>query len=170
LEISWLEQPRLCSVWEHRTVQWCTGQCPVRQAGSGELAALGKSSATYGYNSPDCPVSHRSAGPTVGRVICAEHVAKPTARRRHRIVRCAPDMSGAPTAPRLPTVGFARKGKKSAPDSVRCAPDCPVRQATEGKNCLPGLLSTAPSCLGAIKGTPRRIEENTKHPLSIPKH
>jgi hypothetical protein len=47
---------------------------------------------------------------------------------------------------------------------------CPVRQATEGKNCLPGLLLTAPSCLGAIKGTPRRMEENTKHSLSIPKH
>jgi hypothetical protein len=47
---------------------------------------------------------------------------------------------------------------------------CPVRQATEGKNCLPGMLSTAPSCLGAIKGTPRRMEEYTKHSLSIPKH
>jgi hypothetical protein len=35
------EQPRLCAVWEHRTVRWCTGQCPVRQASSGELAALG---------------------------------------------------------------------------------------------------------------------------------
>jgi hypothetical protein len=45
-----------------------------------------------------------------------------------------------------------------------------VRQATEGKNCLPGMLSTAPSCLGAIKGTPRRMEENIKHSLSIPKH
>jgi hypothetical protein len=56
---------------------------------------------------PDCPVSQRSAGPTVGRAICAEHVAEPTARRRHRTVRCAPDMSGAPTALRLPTVGFA---------------------------------------------------------------
>jgi hypothetical protein len=42
-----------------------------------------------------------------------------------------------------------------------------VRQATEGKNCLPGMLSTAPSCLGAIKGTPRRMEEYTKHSLSI---
>jgi hypothetical protein len=36
-----------------------------------------------------------------------------------------------------------------------------VRQSTEGKNCLPGMLSTAPSCLGAIKGTPRRMEEDT---------
>jgi hypothetical protein len=50
------------------------------------------------------------------------------------------------------------------------APDCPVRQATEGKNCLPGMLSTAPSCLGAIKGTPRRMEDDTKQPLSIVDH
>jgi hypothetical protein len=41
LEKTWLEQPRLCSVWVHRTVRWCTGQCPVRQAGSGEKVALG---------------------------------------------------------------------------------------------------------------------------------
>jgi hypothetical protein len=45
-----------------------------------------------------------------------------------------------------------------------------VRHPTEGKNCLPGLLSTAPSCLGAIKGTPRRMEEDTKHTLSILDH
>jgi hypothetical protein len=32
------------------------------------------------------------------------------------------------------------------------------------------MLSTAPSCLGAIKGTPRRMEEYTKHSLSIVDH
>jgi hypothetical protein len=105
----------------HRTVRWCTGQCPMRQAGSSEKAALGTSTAVYGYNSPDCPVgrsqanstlsgihrrrtaiihqtvwcasdcpvSQRPAGPTVGRAICAGHVAEPTARRGHRSVRCA---------------------------------------------------------------------------------
>jgi hypothetical protein len=57
-----------------------------------------------------------------------------------------------------------------APDSVRCAPDCPVRPMTEGKNGLPDLLSTAPSCLGAIKGTPRRMEEETKQTKSILDH
>jgi hypothetical protein len=113
LEMSWLEQPRICSVWEHRNVRWCTGQCPVRQADSSELAALGNSPATYGYNSPDCPVSQRSVGPTVGRAIYAGHVAEPTARMGHRTVRCAPDMSGAPMALWLPTVGFAIEGKKS---------------------------------------------------------
>ena len=119
---------------------------------------------------PDCPVSQRSAGPTVGCAICARHVVEPTVGRGHRTVRCAPDSVRCANGSQAPTVGFAREGKKSAPDSVRCAPDCPVRQATEGKNCLPRLLSTAPSCLGAIKGTPRRMEENTKHPLSILDH
>ena len=90
-EMSWLEQPRTCPVWEHRTVRWCTGQCPVRQAGLREVAALGNSPATYGYNSPDCPVSQRSVGPTVGCAIRAGHVAEPRARRGHRTVRCAPD-------------------------------------------------------------------------------
>jgi hypothetical protein len=101
----------------------------------------------------------------------------------HRTVRWA---NGRPRNPRM-TRGRAN-GLKGALDSVRCAngsksltvgcaktgkksaPDCPVRQATEGKICLPGMLSTAPCCLGAIKGTPRRMENNTKHSLSIPKH
>jgi hypothetical protein len=89
LEMWWLCSAKVCSVWEHRTVRRCTGQCPVRQAGSSELAALRNLPATYSYNSPDCPVSQRSAGPTVGRAICSGHVAGSTARRRHRTVRCA---------------------------------------------------------------------------------
>jgi hypothetical protein len=44
---------------------------------------------------PDCPVSQRSAGPTVGHGIRARHVAEPTVGRGtglsgvHRTVRCA---------------------------------------------------------------------------------
>jgi hypothetical protein len=38
---------------------------------------------------PDCPVSQRSAEPTVGRGIFARHVVWPTVGRRHRTVRCA---------------------------------------------------------------------------------
>jgi hypothetical protein len=41
-----------------------------------------------------------------------------------------------------------------------------VRHPTEGKISLPRLSPTAPSCLGAIKGTPRHMEETTKHSLS----
>jgi hypothetical protein len=132
--------------------------CPVRQAGSSELAALGNPPATYGYNSPDCPVYTGLSGePTVGHAICAGHVAEPTARRRHRTVRCANSS--------LAANGRLRQLWKEIGHRT-----CPVRQSTEGKISLPRLLSTAPSCLRAIKGTPRRIEENTKHSYNIPKH
>jgi hypothetical protein len=47
------------------------------------------------------------------------------------------------------------------------APNCPVRPRTESNYGFPNGVPTAPSCLGAIKGTPRRMEQYTKHPLNI---
>jgi hypothetical protein len=79
-------------------------------------------------------------------------------------------VSGAPTAPKRQRSASPKKERNLHRTVPGGAPDCPVRQATEGKNCLPGMHSMAPSCLGAIKGTPRRMEVNTKHSLSIPKH
>jgi hypothetical protein len=114
---------------------------------------------------PDCPMSQRS-------VAQSTRVAWPGQRSEggtglsgvHRTV------SGAPTAPNRQR-SAAPKQKRNPHRTVSGgAPDCPVRQSTEGKNCLPRMVSTTPSCLGAIKGTPRHMEENTKHSLSIPKH
>jgi hypothetical protein len=168
--MSWLEQPRLCSVWEHRTVRWCTGQCPVRQAGSCELAALGISSAAYGYNSPDCPVCTGLSGePTVGRANGRLRDLRETrgqANGREGAPDCPVCIGQCPVCQRLP----GANGRLCHRRKEICTGQCPVRQAIEGKICLPGMLSTAPSCLGAIKGTPRRMEEYTKHSLSIPKH
>jgi hypothetical protein len=79
-------------------------------------------------------------------------------------------VSGAPTAPNRQRSAAPKQERNPHRTVSGGAPDCPVRQSTEGKNCLPGMLSTAPSCLGAIKGTPRRMEEYTKHPLSIVDH
>jgi hypothetical protein len=82
----------------------------------------------------------------------------------------APDC---PVRQRLQIFNSRLRQNRKAISTGQCpcgAPDCPVRHPTEGKNCLPGLLSTAPSCFGAIKGTPRHMEENTKHTLSILDH
>ena len=95
------------SVWVHRTVRWCTGQCPVRHTGSGELAALEKKLTAYGYNSPDCPVCTGLSGePTVGRA------------------------NGRPRDPRG-TRGRAN-GREGAPDCPVCTGQCPVRQRLQG--------------------------------------
>jgi hypothetical protein len=50
------------------------------------------------------------------------------------------------------------------------APDCPVHHSTEGKNCLPIGSPATPSYLGANKGTPRRMEQYTKHSLNNLRH
>jgi hypothetical protein len=60
LESEKIQLEKLGSSSQESAQSGCTGQCPVRQAGSGEKAALGNSSAAYDYNSPDCPVVHRT--------------------------------------------------------------------------------------------------------------
>jgi hypothetical protein len=132
----------------HRTVRWCTGL-------SGESSAVnsspsGKVKGRHGYNSPDCPVSQRSPTPTVGRAIFARRVAAPTVGGGTRL-------SGAPTGPELQRSSVLRMERNQASDMNS---SCPVvHHMTEGKIGLLRLSPTAPSCLGAIKGTPRRMED-----------
>jgi hypothetical protein len=96
-------------VWVHRTVRWRTGQCPVCQAGSGELGTLGNKLTAYGYNSTDCLVCTGLSGePTVGR-----------ANGRLRDLR--------------ETRGRAN-GREGAPDCPVCTGQCPVRQRLPGAN------------------------------------
>jgi hypothetical protein len=77
-------------------------------------------------------------------------------------------VSGAPTS--------LEEQRSDAPDMEGDrAPDmnsgCPVvHHSTKGRNYLPSWSPTAPSCLGAIKETPRHMEEDTKHSLSILRH
>jgi hypothetical protein len=78
-------------------------------------------------------------------------------------------LKGAPDCPVRQRLQIAN-GRMCQNRKKICIGLCPVHQSTEGKNCLPGMLSTAPSYLGAIKGTPRRMEDNTKHTLSILDH
>jgi hypothetical protein len=95
----------------------------------------------------------------------------PTVGRGHRAVRCAPDSVRCANCHESATVVYARIGRRSRTGHEQWlsggAPDCPMCHPTEGKDSLPCWPPTAPSCLGAIKGTPRRMEELPKHSLSI---
>jgi hypothetical protein len=134
------EQAALGRIWRrttiiHRTVWWCTGL-------SGEPTV---------------------ASATVGRAIRGRRVAHANSRQGHQIVRCAPDSVRCANCHESATVVCARIGRRSRTGHEQWlfsgAPDCPVRHPTEGKDSLPCWPPTAPSCLGAIKGTPRRMEE-----------
>jgi hypothetical protein len=97
----------------------CTGLSGAQAGARDELAALGKSWGSRGYNSPDCPVCIRLSGepaapaPTVDSSISERRVARANGHQAvpdcplcHRTVQCA--KGGVAT-----TVGFARKGKRS---------------------------------------------------------
>ena len=103
---------------------------------------------------PDCPVSQRSVARSArdtwpsqrlegGTGLSGVHRTCPVRQRLQDSQRSA----------------SPQKERNRAPDSVRCAPDCPVRHPTEGKICLPGLLPTAPRTPVPIKGTPRRLKQ-----------
>jgi hypothetical protein len=90
---------------------------------------------------PDCPVSQRSNGyfaPTVTcrSIKCAperaevRHARSGTPNTLQYMSGVPPDIQAGP-ALRAPTVGTQRPGDVAgAPDTVRCAPDCPVHHAT----------------------------------------
>jgi hypothetical protein len=113
----------------HRTVRWCTGQCPVRQAGPRELAAPGirwrrtaKNHMTVRWctgpsgGAPDCPVSHPR------RTRRSQELQWGDVAIIHRTVRWCTGLSGEPTVGHAifarhvaaPTVGWAHR-------TVRCA-------------------------------------------------
>jgi hypothetical protein len=104
------------------------------------------------------PPAQRSAAQSAGDAWPA-----PTVGWGHRTVRYT-------NQPRVATVGCARIGRRSCTGHEQWlsggAPDCLVRHPTEGKNCLPCWSPTSPSCLGAIKGTSRCMEDKPKHSLS----
>jgi hypothetical protein len=142
-QLAALGSRRRHTVINHRTVRWCTR--------------------LFGEPTVDC-ANDRPRNRRVTR-------GQANGRQGHRTVRCAPDSVRCANCRISLMVGCSVLGRRSAPDSEQGmsggAPDCPVRHLTEGKNCLPGMLQTAPSCLGAIKGSPRRMEESPKHTLSI---
>jgi hypothetical protein len=71
-------------------------------------------------------------------------------------------VSGAPTGPEDQRSAAPDMEGNRAPDRTCSCPD-----STEGNNCLLIGSPTAPSCLGAVKGTPRPMEQTTKHSLNI---
>jgi hypothetical protein len=123
--------------------------CPVHQGTSRRTPHLRENPEALRYNSPDCPVytgqcpvSQRSNDYFAPTVTCRSIKCEPE-RAEVRHARCgAPDtlqcMSGVPPdiqagpAVSAPTIGTQRPGDVAgAPDTVWCAPDCPVHHATD---------------------------------------
>jgi hypothetical protein len=126
--------------------------------------------AAYGYNSPDCPVVHRTVRWANGRLrqrsaaqSAGDAWPEPTVSWRTGLSGVHRTVSGEPGQPLLQRSSEPDLEEDRAPDKLHDlsggAPDCPVRHPTESKYCLPKGLPTAPRPLGSIKGTPRRLQQ-----------
>jgi hypothetical protein len=163
----------------HRTVRWCTGLSGESSATN--LSPSEKVKGRRGYNSPDCPVVHQTVR------WCTRLSGEPTvasANGRPCNLRATRGLlqrsTGAPDCPVCPRQCPVRQSAQRSNSRIcqiwkeikhrTVYRTCPVRHSTEGKDSLPSWSSTAPGCLGAIKGTPRRMEESPKHSLIIQKH
>jgi hypothetical protein len=111
---------------------WCA------RLGSGELATLGNSSAAYGYNSPDYPVSQRPPAQRSAAQSTRDAWPQPTVGWGHRTVRCAPDNVRCANQSKDPTVGCARNGRRSAPDMLQWLSGAPPDRRQE----LPSFLGS----------------------------
>jgi hypothetical protein len=127
----------------HRTIRWCTGlsgEPTVDCATVNHAIRERRMACTNSWKgAPDCPVC------------TGQCPVRHSARRCNGHLRQKRNEIG--TRPSTVTVRWriALSGGAS---------DCPMCHSTEGKDGLPCWPPTTPSCLGAIKGTPRRMEES----------
>jgi hypothetical protein len=142
----------------HRTVSGAQAGVP------GEQAAFRKLLRHHNYNLLDYPVCQPRAWPTVGHVISGCHVCRANG---HQV---APDCLVCHGANGWQRSASSKKERNHALFTVWCALDSPMRPQTEGNQCLLIEEQTTPLALGAIKGSPRRIELNNKHTLNIIQH
>jgi hypothetical protein len=91
------------------SVWWCTEQCPVRQAGSGELAALG-------FRRWRTTINHRTVR------WCTRLSGEPTVGQANGRTRNPHETRG------------RANGLKGAPDCPVCTGQCPVRQRLQTFN------------------------------------
>jgi hypothetical protein len=150
----------VCPGLAHWTVRCATGQCPVHQGESAQTPQLRVSQAQLCYNSPNCPVCHRTVRCTSGAtVICVqrstltdEQCSTVSRQKSEQQVRGAPDC---PVWYR--TVWCHMRTKPPMVDQLQAlttgwrgsAPDCLVRPS-------PAAFSNGYNLVGGYKYHPNR--------------
>jgi hypothetical protein len=138
LQVTWLCTAEVQLSLAHRTVRWCTRQCPVRHAGIRWTGRSRKSLAAYDYNSPDCPVSQRPPAQRSAAQSAGDTWPAPTVGRGHGTVRCAPDSVRCANCHGAATVICTRKGNRSAPDRLQWLSGVPPNR----RQLWPSLLAS----------------------------
>jgi hypothetical protein len=133
-----LSKPKTSSSLAHRTVWWCTRQCPVPQAGSAANRPL---SGIGGAMWLKCTgLSGETSAPALSTSAMNSSLSgneQSVAAKNHQTVRWCTGLSGESEPPE-PTVASAISGRRVARSNGRLGtPDCPVRQPIPRPNDRP---------------------------------
>jgi hypothetical protein len=133
----------------HRTVR-CAPDSPVHDPPNSLLSGfpgyVGYNSSDSPREAPNSPVYQPCNGYLPRRPRANDHMA-------HRTVWCPTEKETTQSGDSLPRPVHVLFIVRWCTGLSGGAPNCPVCQRTEGKNCLPNGAPTAPSYLGAIKET-----------------
>jgi hypothetical protein len=155
-----------CSL-AHRTVQWCTGQCPVPQAGpttNWPLSEIGRATRLkitgLSGGAPDCPVSlqrprpspsatnsslsgrPKSAAAKIHRTVRWVIAARANGHQRNQRATRGPRQrsvghTGLSGAPTRPPAQQTDAPEKEGDRAPDCYSTCPVHHSTESMICFP---------------------------------
>jgi hypothetical protein len=118
----------------HRTDH--TGQCPVHQGGLPSNSSPSGFSGAAHYNSPDCPVPHRTVSGAPGRSgfeLASFGKTEGRSAIIHRTVRCASGATATSRQRSTLTVNSAQQyTRQKSEQKDRGAPDCPVCTGLSG--------------------------------------
>jgi hypothetical protein len=126
------KQPKVCSVWVHRTVFGGAPdnvRCARLALANWLLSGLRRRRTTINHWTVRW-CTGLSGEPKVGRANGRPQNPRATRGKCQRS-EGTPDSVRCANGSKAPTIGFAKEGKKSAPDSVRwCTGQCPVVHRT----------------------------------------
>jgi hypothetical protein len=135
----------------HRTVRCATGRCPVHQGTSSQTSHLRDFSKALHYNSPDCPVYHRTVSGA------PKESDSELASFGNPLRYNSPDMSGEPAEQRLLRANGRLQG-------IKCAPARAKEQSTRGWHT--GQSTGLVRCTTGQPGGPTRQNSNGRNPTA----
>jgi hypothetical protein len=152
----------VCPGLAHRTVRCATGQCPVHQGTPNQTLHLREISEALRYNSPDCPVYHRTVFGAPGES------GSELASFGNPLHYNSPNMSGEPAEQRL----LRANGRLQR---IKCAPARAEEQSTRGWHtgqstgpvrCTTGQSTGPVRCTTGHPGGPTHQSSNDRNPMA----
>jgi hypothetical protein len=141
----------VCPGLAHRTVRCATGQCSVHQGTPSQTLHLREFSEALRYNSPDCPVHHRTMSGAPGK--SDSELASFGFPLRYN----SPDMSGEPAEQRLLRANGCLQ-------RIKCAPARAEEQSTRGWHT--GQSTGLVRCTTGQPGGPTSQSSNSRNPTA----